>query len=137
MARRSTELGSESPVLFILRENYHRVWPDAYFAGAGQSIGSFPTGFDVRGGMIVKVRAIVVGVTVKARFPQSGPREPDDITIAVLIRHINYHNDTVGWALFVPAMESDELGLLVKMIDVDVLTAQPPRLSREVTPQSN
>jgi hypothetical protein len=23
-----------------------------------------------------------------------------------LIRHINYHNYTIGWALFVPAMES-------------------------------
>ena len=66
--------------LSILRENYHCVWPDADFARAGESIGSFLMGFDVRCGMIVKVRAVVVGVTVKARFPQSGPRKTDDDT---------------------------------------------------------
>jgi hypothetical protein len=83
-------------------------------------------GFDVRGRMIVKIWAVFVGVTVKSRFPQSGPRKTDDITIAILIRYINYNNDAIGWALFVLAMESDQLGPIVKMIDVDVLTAQPP-----------
>ena len=107
---------------------------DADFAGAGQSIGSFLMNFDVRGGMISKIWGIVVRVTVEACFPQSGPRKTDDITIAVLIRHINYNNYTIGWALFVPAMESDELGFTVKMIDVDVLTAQPPRHTRPVAP---
>jgi hypothetical protein len=38
-------------------------------------------GFDIRGGMIGKIWAVVVGVTVKARFPQSGLRKTDDITI--------------------------------------------------------
>lgn len=55
-------------------------------------------GFDVRGRMISKIWGIVVGVTVKARFPQSGPRKTDDITIAVLIRHIDHHNDAVMWS---------------------------------------
>ena len=82
----------------ILRENYHGVRPDADFAGAGQPIGSFLMSFDVRGRMIVKVWAVVVGVTVKARFPQSGPRKTDDITIAVLIRHIHHHNDAIMWS---------------------------------------
>ena len=108
----------------ILREYYHRVRADADFAGAGQSIGSFLASFYVRCGMIVKIWAIVVGVTVKACFPQSGPRKTDDITIAVLIRHINHHNDAIGWALFVPAMESDELGPIVKMIDMDILSSR-------------
>src|SRR3990170_3038221 len=93
--------GTAPPVLWILRENDHCVRPNAYFAGAGQSIGSFLTGFDVRGGMIGKIGAVVVGVTVKSRFPQSGPRKTDDITIAVLIHHINYDNDAIGWAVFV------------------------------------
>ena len=91
-----TLLNSRSRALLILREYYHRVWPDADFAGAGESLGSFLMSFDVRGRMIVKVWAVVVGVTVKARFPQSGPRKTDDITIAALIRHINYHNDAIG-----------------------------------------
>ena len=55
--------------LSILRENDYRVWPDTDFAGAGQSIDSFLLSFDVRCRMIVKVWTVVVGVTVKARFP--------------------------------------------------------------------
>jgi hypothetical protein len=47
------------------------------------------------------------------------------IIIAVLIHHIHHHNDAIGWALFVPAMESDDLGPIVKMIEMDILTAQP------------
>src|SRR3989337_3427442 len=94
-------------------------------------------GFDVRGGMIGEIWAVVVGVTVKPRFPQSGPRKTDDITIAVLIHHIHYDNDAIGWALCVPTMESDQLGLFVKMIDVDVLTAQPPRHARPVAPEGD
>ena len=85
----------KTPTLLILREYYHRVRPDADFAGAGQSIGSFLMGFDVRGRMIVKVWAVVVRVAVKACFPQSGPRKTDDITIAVLIHHIDHHNDAI------------------------------------------
>ena len=88
-------LNSRSRVLLILRENYYRVRADADFAGAGQSIGSFLMSFDVRGGMISKIWAIVVGVTVKARFPQSGSWKTDDITIAILIRHIDHHNDAI------------------------------------------
>src|SRR4030066_177866 len=129
--------GTAPPVLWILRENDHCVRPNAYFAGAGQSIGSFLMGFDVRGGMIGKIGAVVVGVAVKARFPQSGPRKTDDITITVLIHHINYDNDAIGWTLFVPTMESDQLGPIVKMIDVDVLTAQPPRHARPVAPKGD
>ena len=82
--------------LFILREHDPCVWPNADFARAGQSIGSFLMSFDVRGGMISEIWAIIVGVTVKMRFPQSGPRKTDDITIAILIRHINHHNDAIG-----------------------------------------
>ena len=55
--------------LFILREYHHCVWAHADFARAGQSIGSFLAGLDVRCRMIVEVWAVVVGVTVKARFP--------------------------------------------------------------------
>ena len=90
--------GSRSQVLLILRENDHRVRTDADFAGAGQPVGSFLLGFDIRGGMISKIWAIVVGITVKARFPQSGSRKTDDITIAILIRHINHHNNAVMWS---------------------------------------
>lgn len=129
-----TQLNSRGRVPSILRENYHRVWPDAHFAGAGQSIGFFLMSFDVRGRMIGKIRAIVVGVTIKARFPQSGSWKTDDIPLTALISHINYHNYTIGWSLFVPPMESNELGLIVKMIGMDVLTAQPPRHTRQVAP---
>src|SRR3990172_4304132 len=115
--------------LLILRENDHCVRTNAYFAGAGQSIGSFLMGFDVRGGMIGKIGAVVVGVTVKARFPQSHSWKTNDITIAVLIRHINHHNHAIGWALFVPKRETERLGPIVKMMDVVVLTPHPPPLS--------
>ena len=94
-------------------------------------------GFDVRRGMIGKIQAIVVQITVKARFPQSGPRKTDAIPIAVLIRHIHHHNDAVGWALFVPSMESDKLGVIVNMIDMDVLTAQPPAHTRQIAPEGD
>lgn len=56
-------------ILFILRKNYHRVRPNADFAGAGQPIGFSFAGLHVCGGMIGKIWAIVVGVTVKACFP--------------------------------------------------------------------
>ena len=61
---------------------------------------------------------------------KSGPRKTNDITIPPLIRHINHHNNAIGWALFVPAMEGHELGLIVKMVDMDILTAQPPAHTR-------
>jgi len=54
--------------------------------------------FDVRCGMIGKIQAIVVQITVEARFPQSGPRKTDVIPIAVLIRHIHHHNNTIMWS---------------------------------------
>src|SRR3989337_936726 len=43
-------------------------------------------------------------------FPRAGLWKTDDITIAVLIHHIHYDNDAIGWTLFVPTMESDQLG---------------------------
>ncbi len=55
--------------LSILRENDYCVWPDTDFAGAGQSVDTFFLSFDVRCRVIVKVWTIIVGVTVKARFP--------------------------------------------------------------------
>ena len=54
-----------------------------------------------------------------------------------LIPHIHRHHDAVGWALFVPAMESDELGPIVNMMDVNVLTAQPPCHPRQIAPQGD
>ena len=45
--------------------------------------------------MIMKVWTIVVGVAVKARFPQSGSRKTDDKPIAVLIRHIHHHDNAI------------------------------------------
>ena len=46
--------------LFILRKNYHRVWPNTDFAGAGQPIDFFLMGLDIRGGVICKIWAEVV-----------------------------------------------------------------------------
>ena len=80
-------------------------------------------GFDVRGGMIGELRAVVVGVAVEACFPPPDSRKADGITIAALIHHIHHDNDTVGRALFVPAMESDDLGPFVKMIEMETLAA--------------
>ena len=94
-------------------------------------------GFDVRHGMIGKIQAIVVQITVKARFPQPGPRKTDVIPIAVLIRHIHHHNNAIGWALFVPAMEGHELGLIVKMVDMDILIAQPSAHTRQIAPEGD
>ena len=59
------------------------------------------------------------------------------ISIAVLIRHIDHHNHAIGRTLFVPAMESDELGPIVKMVDMEILAAQPPRHTRQIAPQGN
>ncbi len=59
-------------------------------------------------------------VTVKSCFPPPGSRETDYIIIVVLIRHIHHDNDAVGWALFVPTMESNDLGAIVKMIEMGV-----------------
>jgi len=84
---------------------------------------------DVRGGMIGEIGAVVIRVTVKPRSLQSGPWKTDDITIAILICHIHYDNFTVGRTLFVPTMESDDLGLMVDRIDMDTLPAQPLRHS--------
>jgi len=123
--------------LSILRENDYRVWPDADFTGAGQSVGILLLSFDFRCRMIVKVRTVVVGVTVKARFPQSGSRKTDVIPIAVLIRHIHHHNHAIGWALLVPTMKSNKLGVIVNMINENVLAAQTPRHTRQVTPEGD
>ena len=80
---------------------------------------------------------MVVRIAVKARCPQSGPGKTDDITIAVLIRHMNHHNDAIGWALFVPAMEGHELGLIVKVVDMDILIAQPSAHTRQIAPEGD
>ena len=45
------------------------------------------------------------------------------IPIAVLIRHIDHDNHAIGWALFIPSMESDKLGVMVNVIDLEVLAA--------------
>jgi hypothetical protein len=77
--------------------------------------------------MIGEMRAIAIRVAVESRFPQSGSRKPDEIIVAGLIRHVHHYNDVIRRALFVSAMESEHLGTIVKMKDVDILTAQPPR----------
>jgi hypothetical protein len=56
--------------------------------------------------MVGKIWAVVISATVKPSFPQSGSRKTDDITIAVLIRHIYHHNKAIGWAC--PSDESDD-----------------------------
>ncbi len=64
-----------------------------------------------------------MGVTVEARFPPSNSWKTDDIIIAALIRHIHHDNDAIVWALFVPTMESDDLGPIIKMKEMHILTA--------------
>jgi hypothetical protein len=73
--------------------------------------------------MIGELRAVIMRVAVESRLPASRSRKTDNISIAALVRHIDHHNDAVGWALFVPAMESDDLGPVVKMIEMKILPA--------------
>ena len=89
-------------------------------------------GFDVGGRMIGELRAVLVRVAVEACFPPPDSRKADDITIAALIHHIHHDNDTVGRACFVPAMESDELGPVIKMKEMQILTTKTPRHSQEI-----
>jgi|SRR5665213_702621 len=45
---------------FILRKNHHRGRADTDYAGTGKPIDLFLTGFDIGGGMIGKIRAIII-----------------------------------------------------------------------------
>ena len=80
-------------------------------------------GFDIRGGMIGELWAVLMGITVESRFPPPGSRKTDDITIAALIRHIHHHNDAVGRSLFVPAMKCNDFVFVIKMIEMEILSA--------------
>ena len=77
--------------------------------------------------MIGKIRTVIIGVTVKSRFPQSGPGKADDIIIAALVHYVHHYNNAIGRTLFVPAMEREDLSAIVKMVDMDILTAQSLR----------
>lgn len=80
-------------------------------------------GVDVRGRMIGELWPVLVRVAVEACIPPPGSRKTNDITIAALIHHIHHHHNAVFWALFVPAMESDDFGPFVKMIEMEILPA--------------
>ena len=45
--------------------------------------------------MICKILAVFIGVTVKPRFPHSGLRKTDGISVVNLIHHIHHDNDAI------------------------------------------
>jgi hypothetical protein len=55
--------------LYLLRINDHRVGADIDCAGTREPVDFFLVGLDIRGGMIRKLRAVVMGVAVEARLP--------------------------------------------------------------------
>ncbi len=68
---------------------------------------------------------------------KQGGKAPLYRTAFRFLRHINLHNDTIVRAFYVPTMESDDLGLVVNMVDMDALPAQTTRHARPASSQSD
>lgn len=84
--------------------------------------------------MIGKMEAVIMRVAIKSHFPQSCPRKAYDVAIAAVVFHIDHHNNAIGRTLLVPAMECEDFGAIVKMVNMDILTAQSPRHAMQIAP---